>query len=347
MQRTFSKMGGGSKDDAQWYYIDKDNNYVGPVNTHKLKQLKKFEYVLAESYVWSAHLSGWMLYSTVPDLVDVKAATKQAGAPPSIGLASQSASKAAAPPSLGIAKKQPAVAAAPATAPAPAAPVTPAATATPVMSAAAAAAAAYAAAAAPATYAAPVAAAAAVAGNRVSQELRVREAIAAANAPPSLAGMSIAEEAESASVRAGRVDMLNAPDATDQWNSEDGLRVIDSSRKIRCTINTDGTVADGCGKVLAYIEPNGDVGSAEMDYLGKASNDLVLDRNDQVVGAYDVGRGLVRDSGGSTIAEVSKEGVVLGNSQMQAGWVEGFTFDAMQTLAAYLHLVDPAFTASS
>ena len=157
----------------------------------------------------------------------------------------------------------------------------------------------------------------------------------------------VAAEAESTTIRAGRVDMLNAPEATDRWNSEDGLRVIDSSRKIRCTINTDGTVADGCGKVLAYIEPNGDVGSAEMDYLGKASNDLVLDRNDQVVGAYDVGRGLVRDSGGSTIAEVSKEGVVLGNSQMQAGWVEGFTFDAMQTLAAYLHLVDPAFTASS
>ena len=32
---------------------------------------------------------------------------------------------------------------------------------------------------------------------------------------------------------------------------------------------------------------------------------------------------------------------------LQAGGVEGFTYDAMQTLAAYLHLVDPAFTASS
>ena len=174
----------------------------------------------------------------------------------------------------------------------------------------------------------------------------MREAIAAANAPPTVSMAGISLVAETPTVRAGRVDMLNAPEATDQWNSEEGLRVIDSSRKIRCTIKTDGTVADGCGKILAYIEPNGDVGSAEMDYLGKANNDLVLDRNDQVIGAYDVGRGLVQDSGGSTIAEVSKEGVVLGNSQMQAGWVEGFTYDAMQTLAAYLHLVDPAFTAS-
>ena len=96
MQRTFSKMG-DSKDEKQWYYIDKDNNYVGPVNTHKLKQLKKFEYVHEESYVWSAHLSGWMLYNAVPEFADATA-SKQAGAPPSIGLASQS--KAAAPPSL-------------------------------------------------------------------------------------------------------------------------------------------------------------------------------------------------------------------------------------------------------
>ena len=99
--------------------------------------------------------------------------------------------------------------------------------------------------------------------------------------------------------------------------------------------------------ILAYIEPNGDVGSAEMDYLGKAHNGQVLDRNDQFIGAYDVGRGLVRNSGGSTIAELSKAGAVLGNSQLQAGWVEGFTYDAMQTVAAYLHLVDPEFTASS
>ena len=41
MQRTFSKMGGGSKDNTQWYYIDQEKNYVGPVNTHKMKQLKK------------------------------------------------------------------------------------------------------------------------------------------------------------------------------------------------------------------------------------------------------------------------------------------------------------------
>ena len=175
---------------------------------------------------------------------------------------------------------------------------------------------------------------------QASQRGKVARAAAAA------AAAAAAVAAETPSIRVGRVDMPNAPEATDPWNSENGLRVIDRSRKIRCTIKTDGTVEDGCGNILAYIEPNGDVGSAEMDYLGKAHSGQVLDRNDQFIGAYDVGRGLVRNSGGSTIAEV-KAGAVLGNSQLHAGWVEGFTYDAMQTLAAYLHLVDPAFTASS
>ena len=113
--------------------------------------------------------------------------------------------------------------------------------------------------------------------------------------------------------------MLNAPEATDQWNAENGLRVIDRSRRIRCTIKTDGTVEDGCGNILAYIEPNGEVGSAEMDYLGKAQNGQVLDRNDQFIGAYDVGRGLVRNSGGSTIAELSKAGPYLATRSCRRG----------------------------
>jgi hypothetical protein len=296
MERTFSKMGGGSKDTVQWYYIDKENNYVGPVNTHKMRQLKKFEYVTAESYVWASHLSGWKLYNQVPDLAEPKAAGKP---PPSLGSA---AAKAGAPPSIGMAAKKPA---------------------------------------APAAVAAKPAAAA-------KPTADMRAVPSAANAPPTvgMAGMSLAAEEEEPAVRAGRADMLNAPEATDEWDEANGLRVLDEHRKIRCTIAVDGTVADGTGKLLAYIEPTGDVGSPDMDYLGKAANGLVQDRDDQVIGSFDQGRGLVKDEGGSTILEISKEGVVIGNSQKQAGWVEGFSFDAMQTLAAFVHLVDPDFIAS-
>ena len=40
----------------QWYYIDAQN-YVGPVDTHGMKQLKKHGYVHTETYVWSESLS--------------------------------------------------------------------------------------------------------------------------------------------------------------------------------------------------------------------------------------------------------------------------------------------------
>ena len=110
MERTFSKLGGGKKDNMQWYYIDKDNNYVGPVNTHKMRQLKKFDYVTLESYVWASHLSGWKTFAQIPELVESKAGAgpgggkpggAKVGAPPSLGMAS---AKVGAPPSIGMAK---------------------------------------------------------------------------------------------------------------------------------------------------------------------------------------------------------------------------------------------------
>ena len=87
---------------------------------------------------------------------------------------------------------------------------------------------------------------------------------------------------------------------------------------------------DGSGKVLGFIEPSGECGSAAMDYLGCAKNEQVLDRADQPCAAYDQGRAIVADLGGSTICEVSRGGRVLNNAQQTAGYIEGFTYTAMQ-----------------
>lgn len=268
MERTFSKMGGGKADNTQWYYIDKEQNYVGPVNTHKMRQLRKFEYVLAESYVWASHLSGWKMFNQIPELQEQKKAAKAAGAPPSLGMA-----------------KKPSCAAGSA-------------------------------------------------------------AVSSAQAPPSaaMAGMSIEPEEEKG-FRAARPNMQAAPDARADWHDDDGLQIVDENGKVRATIAADGEVKDGTGKTLAFIEPNGDCGSADMDYLGKASNDQVLDRDDKPVGAYDQGRGHVMDLGGSVVAEISKEGRVSGNGQQTAGKVDGWSFQHMQTLAAFILLVDADFTA--
>ena len=34
-------------------------NYVGPVSTAGLMQLKAHNYVAADTYVWASHLNGW------------------------------------------------------------------------------------------------------------------------------------------------------------------------------------------------------------------------------------------------------------------------------------------------
>ena len=62
-----------------------------------------------------------------------------------------------------------------------------------------------------------------------------------------------------------------------------------------------------------------------------------------VVGEVDPGRGYVRNAQGSVVAEVSREGVVSGNSQRTAGYIQGFAFDRMYQLAAYVLLVDYSF----
>lgn len=298
MERTFSKLGGGKKDNMQWYYIDKDNNYVGPVNTHKMRQLKKFDYVTLESYVWASHLSGWKTFAQIPELVESKAGAgpgggkpggAKVGAPPSLGMAS---AKVGAPPSIGMAKPKSTGAAAAAGPSAPS-----------------------------------------------------RGTVQAANAPPSvsMAGMSLEDDSATV-VQANRPDMLAAPEAEDQWDDQNGLRILDELGKIRAIIGADGEVKDGVGTTLAFIEANGDCGSADMDFLGSAKNEQVTDRDDQPAGMYDLGLGKVQDARGNTVLEINKEGVVVGNAQQTAGRVEGFNFHRMQTMAAYIILVDTAFT---
>jgi hypothetical protein len=59
----------------------------------------------------------------------------------------------------------------------------------------------------------------------------------------------------------------------------------------------------------------------------------------------DQGRGYVKNAQGSVVAEVTREGVVSGNGQRTAGYVQGFTFDRMYIIAAYVMLVDSDFVA--
>ena len=78
-----------------------------------------------------------------------------------------------------------------------------------------------------------------------------------------------------------------------------------------------------------------------MEYLGCVHpSGQLTDRDDAACGEYDQGRGLVKDLMGSVLAEVNAEGVVRGNANMTAGYLEGFSFVQVPTFAAYVLLHD-------
>jgi hypothetical protein len=129
------------------------------------------------------------------------------------------------------------------------------------------------------------------------------------------------------------------------------LSVLDDAGARRATVTSDGTVfgADGL-TVRAYINENGEVGDAALEYLGAVAppkdggdnQGVILDKEDEVVGHVDYGQGLLKDAQGSTVAELRKGGELRGHWGMTCGTLEGFDFHKMQTAAAYIMLVDRA-----
>ncbi len=308
---------------AEWYYIDADTNYVGPVDAARLRQLAEHHYLEPHTYVWAKHLSGWMRFSTVPELAPPAADTAppaavQAPAPAEVPAAPNTASVSAMPalPSLGLRRRRASDAAARQLAASASMPPAnlqqqPAGGGQPAATAAAAVAATT-----PALLAAPN---------------------ATASPPPSLG--------RARAISAAAPNMAKAPECFDQWDPARGLRVLDASRRLRAIIKSDGEVQDCTGATLAYIEANGEVGTPEMDFLGHVhlASSQVVDKSDHPLGEYDAGRGFVKNKLGSVIAEISKDGSVTGNGQRLAGAIEGFKYECMDKVAAYVHLVDPDY----
>ena len=82
-RRRQGTSGGGSlPEDTQWYYIDAQQNYVGPVDSHGLRQLRLHKYVHADTYVWAERLAGWQKLQTLADFQEAAAAAPAAPPPP-------------------------------------------------------------------------------------------------------------------------------------------------------------------------------------------------------------------------------------------------------------------------
>ena len=426
-------------DSTQWYYIDAQQNYVGPVDTHGLRQLMLHNYVQSSTYVWADTLSGWERISSLPQFAQAPppgAPAPPAPAPPvapSVSVPSSAAASRIVAPSVSPASFA-------GTGGAPAAPM-----ATPATTAAAPAVppveleSPYRSSASSIASSAPYgrsAAATTVAGGGVAAPpslgiaRRERQGSAAqkpenmtplpgiippgggsgkyggsagalssalpgSGAPPAsplVIGSSGRAGAPSPGPAASAVPSLPtacsrealgiaptkaapAPasypganpasanggggggggvfipvpsmgDSDGQWSSGRGLRVVvGSERRVRAVISDDGEVKDGSSVTLAYIESNGEVGDAQMNFAGKAhvGAGQVVDHAEVTLGEFDQGKGYVKDAQGSVIAELSKEGTITNNGGQSVGTIEGFSYAHMPTLAAYFLIVDPAF----
>lgn len=390
---------GAADPNIEWYYIDAQQNYVGPVDARGLRQLRKHSYVHGETYVWAEVLDGWKKLDEIAEL-------KEPSRPPLMQHSSSVAPAVSLPTAPVLPPSQPAASQAPAPAPAPAAALKP----VPV----------------PAGSTAPVAPKSRPAVQQAPAHApqrdvappptlgsRTKPAPAAGGAggiaPPSLGiarkrqGGNVSEPAAPSPAPAAPTTTMapKAPTPTaataammaggaghaaatpsphhaaaaptppepsssngdskssiyipepamtawdGEWDERKGMRILyGNERRVRAVIAEDGEVTDGNGRTLAYIEVNGEVGSAQMEYVGVAHLQAhqVIDHTDHTVGEFDPGRGYVKDSMGSVIAELTKEGTITDNGGQSIGRIEGFSYSHMATLAAYFLLVDPKLT---
>lgn len=126
--------------------------------------------------------------------------------------------------------------------------------------------------------------------------------------------------------------------------------MVDADGRVRAQLAADGSLTSASGSLLAYIERDGTVGSAALEYLGEvtppgAANGVgyVTDGEDALVAEVDYGRAALRSAQGSTVAELRKDGEVLGHRGSHCGRLEGFSYGMLQQAAAYIALIDPDF----
>lgn len=373
-------MGGGAAPGGamQWYYIDAQQNYVGPVDARGLEQLKVHGYVNNDTFVWAECLTGWQrlsvvnIYATAPAAPAGPSATPAAAAAPAAPMATAPGPPAAqaapagpaaqaAPVSRAAATGGRAVSACPGTATNPLG-TKPGAvppslgiarkrqtTATPAAGCAGAAA-----------LAAPPPSRGLLGGNgrhTVSGCASAANPLSAGQkaggaARAALGAAQPAAPAPNAGVQKDGVSIpapIMAEHPGGEWDTSKGMRIlIGAERRVRSIIADDGEVKDAVGTTLAYIESNGEIGDGHMTYAGKVHMPAnhVVDHVEILVGEYDQGRGYIKDASGSVVAELNKEGVIQDNGGQSIGFIEGFTYHKVPILAAYFLIVDPSYVRS-
>jgi len=132
-------------------------------------------------------------------------------------------------------------------------------------------------------------------------------------------------------------------DAPPEATARGALNILDRYRNYRGYISAEGTCYNNVGQIIGYIDAgSGQVGSSDQEYLGWIRQDNVIeDAVEAKLGEIDLGRAYIKNTNGSTIAELDNTGSVTGHAGTFLGQFEGFTYHQMKVIGLYLFLVDP------
>jgi len=151
-----------------------------------------------------------------------------------------------------------------------------------------------------------------------------------ANAPPP----EPIEEKESGPILA---------DAPAEANQKGALTIRDRYNNYRGYISPEGACYNNAGKVIGYIdEGSGQAGSREEEYLGYIRQDNVIENAaEEKIGELDPGRAVIKNTKGTTVAEIDGSGQLTGHAGSYLGKFEGSHYSEMRVMALYVLLIDP------
>ena len=125
--------------------------------------------------------------------------------------------------------------------------------------------------------------------------------------------------------------------------------VTDRYGEYRAAIDVEGTVVNNRSQVLGFINfAERSAGSASEALLGQAQDQLsgdevdISDASGVSVGCVHLGSGLIRDTTGSTVAEVRRDGSIQSSLGSNLGALTPFMYgDLRSTASLFLLLIDP------
>jgi len=132
-------------------------------------------------------------------------------------------------------------------------------------------------------------------------------------------------------------------DAPSEANASGALNIRDRYNNYRGYVSAGGICYNNRDQIIGYIDAaSGQVDTRDEEYLGYIRQDNVIENAvNEKLGEVDLGRAIIKNERGTTVAEFDNTGSVSGHVGTYLGQFEGFTYRELKIVALYLLLVDP------